>query len=215
VQHAEFVGSADEDNEECDEADEASNSIITKSAQVAKDDSAEWSQFIERVGAGVKDPVVQSIFKQAFFVSFDAQEKQVQVEFLKDLAFFKDIVQGAKASWQPLLEECFGAGVVLKSQFSLARQTQPMHKVTKDAVPEKNSVQAKAPIPVVQKEQRSYATQQAQRQQQYRASVKPATARMPYMNEKSIDVSDENMWKIAPMLLRHFPGTITEVREHR
>ena len=34
-------------------------------------------------------------------------------------------------------------------------------------------------------------------------------------NEQRIDVSDEMIWKTASMLLRHFPGVITEIRENR
>ena len=33
--------------------------------------------------------------------------------------------------------------------------------------------------------------------------------------EKVCDVSDKNKWKVASMILQHFPGVVTEIRENK
>jgi hypothetical protein len=59
----------------------------------------------------------------------------------------------------------------------------------------------------------------SQPQEQFRGGIRyntqKATAVSSYKNEPRIDVSDENRWKMASMLVRHFPGIITEIQKNQ
>jgi DNA polymerase-3 subunit gamma/tau len=54
------------------------------------------------------------------------------------------------------------------------------------------------------------------RSNETRYHIPAAKKNISVMNNNSlhIDVTDENVWKKASMVLRHFPGTITEIREN-
>src|SRR5690606_31814068 len=104
------------------------------------------------------------------------------------------------------LDDIFGLGTILQFQFSLARATEAGIK---------KSVQPK--VAELSGEIEKKKIIQVQQKQHYKPFVQRATItqRSLHINECRVDVSDESEWKMSAMLLRHFPGIITEVRENR
>lgn len=147
-----------------------------------KETDERWSRFIGRVNQ-LSDPLLQSIFKQAYFVQFDATTHEVSVQFSQEVSFFSDWLLETKGVWGELLEESFGSGSVLKQEFKEDK---------------KSEVQAK---PVVEK---SVAAT---------GSVSHKVASLAVQKKPTIvNISDKEKWEKANKLVDVFGGTVVEVQ---
>jgi len=173
-----------------DDGDDTQNRII--------DYNNCWQLFVAK-SETLNDSLLHSLFKQAHFTGYDVQTHKVSIEVSKDLILFKELVDSKLTAVHPLLYAVFSPQALLNVQF-----TGP-NKLEKDKK-QKSDVKEK--------------TSQSQSQEQFRAGYryngqKASIAGIKKNNESAVDVSDEHVWKKASMLMRHFPGIITEIRENR
>jgi DNA polymerase-3 subunit gamma/tau len=190
----------DEDAEQDDDTDED---------ETIKYDQ-QWQRFVGKVEL-INDPLVSSIFKQARFISYAVDTYQVSIELSKDFVLFKERLEGSKRLWQPLLREFFSCKAVLDTQFTGTQKIEITKKQKSD-----DTVASVQSSPVIQHKEKPLSSYRPQ--EQFRASARYNAPKQSTVlinkNELRIDVSDENAWKKTAMLLRHFPGTITEIREN-
>ena len=149
--------------------------------------NALWKKVITQIEL-LQDPLLESIFKQGTFISFDDTAGLLTAEFPKELTFFSDIIETTKAQWQPLLQQVFLKKIEIKALFVIPAKTD----VLKSEV---------LPAPIKQK---MYAAQ-------------PTYSNPKSMNtslrEPQFTISDWEQWPQAALLLKHFPGTITQIKE--
>jgi DNA polymerase-3 subunit gamma/tau len=170
-----------------------------------------WQQFVVRVEL-LKDQLVCSIFKQARFIVYSVDTHQISVELSKDFILFKEWLDSSRATWQPLLQEIFSSHAILDIQFT------GMQKVEVGSKKQKSDEVAVStqPSSVVQQYKEKQFSSKVQEQfhggSRYNMQ-KAKSVSATHKNELRIDVSDGNVWKKASLLLQHFPGVITEIRE--
>lgn len=164
---------------------------------------ARWQQFLQHIEQ-LRDPLLDSLFKQALFVDYDNQ--QVHIAFAKDLGFFKDLLESTQQTWQPLITKVFGTAAKLQAQFrdglaSLA----PMPTRVVPKQPEISAPVKVEPKPAPKNYQQS--AQYGMRSYQTTHVTKKIVEQPP------ADIQDSTKWQRAHSLLRIFPGTITEIKE--
>jgi DNA polymerase III subunit gamma/tau len=161
-----------------------------------------WDLFAQ-AAAQYCDPLLGSVIRQGRFINYDAAAQTVEVVFAKDFLFFKDMLDESSKTWLPMLQRSYGAPVSLKQRFEgmLADRVTAQPK-------------AAAPMPEIKTQPRPAASQQSQHAPRAPFKPKSASVSMPsYSKEPAVDVSDVDKWPTATMLMQHFPGNITEIRE--
>lgn len=143
-----------------------------------------WSEFLGLIDT-LQDPLISSIFKQARF-ALSEDQKEVQLTFAQDVTFFKDWLDSAEKSWKQLLKKVFGPGTTCTLQFTDAAQVQ-MQRIK--SAPVVSDVSQSKPVSIAQK----------------------AIAYPKQQREISIDIKDTTRWEKAQMVLKVFPGTITQI----
>ncbi len=158
-----------------------------------------WLRMVTEVEK-LNDALLYSLFKQAQFINYDQISFRVSIELSKDLILFKEWLENSQEMWQPLLRKIFSPHAALDTQFI------GINKISKDKIVIEHNKEKISHIPRSQE-------QQAYKGNRYNSKI--AIVSGIQKNESRIDVSDESVWKTASMLLRHFPGVITEIRENR
>ncbi len=147
--------------------------------------SPAWATFINCL-ADINDPLVLSIFKQGQFKGL-SEPDTVQVTFSKEFTFFKELLEETQPVWKPILDTAFGKQVTFVSHFTDKQVTE------QQAVP---------PIAPPRAPSSTHPEQHPeQRPEQRKTSVRTTP----------LDIRNAEKWKKAHMLLRLFPGTITEI----
>lgn len=159
-----------------------------------------WQQLISKIEI-LHDPLLSSIFKQGVMTGFDRQARIITAEFPKELTFFADLIESSKNQWQPLFEQVVGSAVQIKPLF------------IKESVAKKVEVAVVPPVKVS-----APVAQQLQPTTHYKKNYSGQsrfTRAVPSKpnNEPRFDVSDASKWPQANLLLKHFPGTISQVRD--
>lgn len=186
--------SDDEEDEDTEQEEEAVHQFSAARA---------WSLFVAEV-EHVQDPLLISIVKQGDLKQWDQVKNELTVEFSKDFVFFKDWLHNTNAIWMPLLQEQFGQSVVFNPQFTGQSKNKPATQAPKAPV---------APV-VYEQPKPKVATQPPQTKfNQHTKSYKPK--HKTSAPEMVVDVSNAAVWKKSHILLKHFPGIVTEVRENQ
>jgi hypothetical protein len=159
----------------------------------------------------LNDALLYSLFKQARFLGYDIQTQRVSVELSKDFILFKELLDNSKEMWQPLLRTVFSFHATLDAQFT------GINKIEREKVVDRDTIVEKDKTVIHHKEKIS---QPPRSQEQFYSgnrynNNKKVVAVGSQKNELYIDVSDESVWKTASMIIRHFPGVISEIRENR
>jgi len=170
-------------------------SKATLATNAPESNSKEWATFLEKVVV-LDDPLVLSVFKQGVFIAHQAEE--VTVSFPENLSFFNELIENTANTWKPLLAEIFGPQVKMVVSFNGQAKAmnveQPKVEQTKQVAP------STRPMP---EQRQSYKQSFAQK----RSFTKPKKKSI----ERAIDVSDEVKWKKTNIILKVFPGTVTEI----
>ena len=165
-----------------------------------------WTAFMAQV-VQLSDPMLQSIFKQGKFSSYDQETNEITVVFEREAGFFTDWLKDTKSTWIILLETAFGKGANLKPLFG-----QVQHEV-------KSSTSIARPMvrSVTQSEYK------VEKQSEVQSGVKKDTftksggsgrpAPQEMHKEIAIDVSDENKWQKANFLKEMFGGSVVAIQE--
>lgn len=158
----------------------------------------QWKAFVEQMIV-LNHPIISSLFKQSQLIAYDATTKKVRVEYPKELLLFQEWIEATRHIWQPHFDRLFGQNHVLEGLFT-GNKT-PVHRepVQREQQPVKNTSGNSAQGQFV-------AAQGYNKKKQFTPVIK---------REESVNVSDANTWRVASMLLRHFPGTITEIGDAR
>lgn len=201
--------SEDDEQEEDDNDDEDEQALSHEQ---------KWQSFVIRVET-LQDPLISSVFKQARFIAYTDGTHHVSIELSKDFILFKEWLDNSQRLWQPILRESFSPLAILDAQFTGKQKTEVVKKAqdTQDIVQHKPSSFAKATADRQQKAPVASPRPQEQFRASNRYNSQPkqiASGITLNKNELRIDVSDENMWKKSAMLMRHFPGIVTEIREN-
>jgi hypothetical protein len=171
----------------------------------------QWEKFVSAIEL-LNDPLLRSVFKQARFLLYHQETSNVTVESSKDFIFFKDWLENSQHLWQPLLQNFFSSQALLDIQFTGMQSVEIVKKYKSD-----DNIQLKQPSPVIQHKEKIATPPRPQ--EQFRGNnrysgQKPYTpSKQLYKDESRIDITNENVWKKASMLIRHFPGVITEIHE--
>lgn len=168
-----------------------------------------WQSFIVRLEA-LHDPLLCSLFKQAQFFPNMHDMNHITIELLKDFILFKESLEKAEPAWKPILQNIFSAEVKVDITFTGIQKSEIVKRVKSDVVIN--------PIPV-ETIARPVSSPPFRSQEQFRGHqtrYSPKNNAVNFnKNELKIDVSDKTTWKKSAMLLQHFPGTITEIRENK
>jgi len=143
-----------------------------------------WATFMQQVEQ-FSDPLLISIFKQATFISYSPETKEVMIGFAQASPFLTDWLMELKSVWTQHLENIFGADVVLQ------------WKVIEGAAQSVKTNDGKSV--------------QVQQGFQQKSAVKPSGVVRQQEIKKNFDVSDKEQWAVANALLETFGGTLTEV----
>lgn len=184
-----------------------------------------WEQFVKEI-CTLNDPLVASVVTQGTYRNFDPASGKLDIEFSSEVSFFKSLLEDSHKVWAPLIQEKFKQQVQLHASFTGAPQKKMVQPVT-----ERPSL-PKQPMTSVPKNERSLSGGSLGSAPSVKISVnkhfekKQEKAFAPfnkkYAGHKSssislqslvIDISDTSVWKTAHMIMRHFPGTVREIRE--
>lgn len=167
-----------------------------------------WQLFIASSGS-FNDPLLASLFKQARLIENIHDMNHITIELSKDFTLFKEWLEKAEAIWKPVLHNIFSSQIIVEITFT-GTQKSEIKKIKQEET-----------VGVLSREivSKRVMPAPAQSQEQFRSNKN----RYPFKNnaialnknELLIDVSDETIWKKSALLMRHFPGTITEIRENK
>lgn len=172
--------------------------IVTRNniaSDISNNNSNNWQVFIKELEK-LKDPLVIAIFKQALLKNIDTVSNTITLEYGKNLAFMQDSLSITKSVWKPALETIFGSSMELIANFNL----NPVAVISSASSNIKPDIKLdiKPEIkPEIRKEVKNEVSKS------YRL---PNRAKQ---TERKIDVSDEQKWSKANLILKIFPGIIT------
>ncbi len=206
-QQVSVVGEQDDEQDDEDEDEQE----YDDEQEEEKDEEVENKGYMEHGAQFIacletsNDPLVISIFKQARIIRKQEPSDQLDVEFAKDLAFFKNWLEDTKQVWLPWLQKVYSKEVILNLLFTgIKKESTKIKSIT---VP-----QQKIRQPVIQSVQK--ISIERKKTAMYKANTwNKRASRVPQRAETVVDVSDEAVWKKANLLLRNFPGTVTETSE--
>ncbi len=188
----------DEDNE--DEGEDGEE-MQKKSPLNSKE---QWTQFINSIDQ-LDDPLLSSIFKQSIFSEYDEKTTTVTVKFNKEFIFFNEWLDNSYNLWHPLLQKAFVASIVFNPLFTGEKQKTGGDR-TLTSRNEKTSNNNKDISSLENRPNPVKMTNQPRRAHHLQGTTMKKKG-SPHM----IDVSNVEYWKKTNMLLRHFPGVVSEV----
>jgi len=150
-----------------------------------QNDQACWQAFVSQIEI-LQDPLLLSVFSQGYFISLDRTNGQLQVAFTKDLLFFKDWLDKTVGMWHPLLNKAFSGEISFEPLFTLEKKKEISEGAAK--IDKRES----RPVELVRKS--------------YEKSHEKSAG-------LALDISDSTVWQKTNMILRYFPGTVTEIKE--
>ncbi len=178
------------------EATENEDDDADDDEQIEEDEeSALWANLVGQIQT-LKDPLLESIFKQGSLISYNKETGVLAVDFPKELQFFSDIIESTKTQWQALFMPLLGKMTTIEALFTKVNGSNPVVATT--AVPERKTVEIK----------QAPATKFYDNQKRFIPKKPMATSREP-----RVDVSNKELWPQAHLLLQHFPGEISQIKE--
>lgn len=162
--------------------------------EISKEAKNPWQEFVSQVEA-LGDPLVTSVFKQGTFEHFKKESGAVDIIFSKELSFFKELLESSSETWKSLLKKHFSPEAFLNPLF----------------IHDTKMVVNKEPVVKSLNNEEKRSTFQPQP-----VTAKKYAAQFVVKNEsknKAIDITDTQKWKQANMLVKIFPGNITEIVE--
>ena len=196
------VRGGDEDSDTAIEPDEQENENDDENTHTYEKG---WSTFINRI-TELNDPLLVSIFQQGVLVKRD--QNHLMISFSSRLLFFKDWLNDTKNIWLPVFQSLFPDLIDIKSVFveeeiatDMPISTAPLGQQVKH---ERVPIQTKQTI--VEKSASSFVSKKQSFSFVAKKSAKRGTP---------IDVSNKEEWQKTDLILRYFPGTVTEIKENK
>lgn len=165
-----------------------------------EDQAQPIKQFIKNIEP-LGDQLLISIFTQAVIKEHDTQKGILILAVPKELSFFQDILTSTHDAWHPLLCAAMGKTVRVEFSFEEMKSTKE-NKVLRESAPViiKNSVEPR--VAPLKNEQKVWPIK--------KNFYKPTVIKK---KEIPFDVSNIQQWPLANLLLKSFPGTISEFKE--
>ncbi len=185
----------DQLEEECDEEDED----IIEDEEVMR-----WASFVEAMKK-LNKPLLSSIFVQARVNKFDQASSTLSVIFSHKHLFFKELIIDMQDVWKPQLKKFFSETIKLDVSFDTPPTTTQNNAESKN---KKSAVVQPHGIGKSKKVESSSHT----------SACRPTYQKGSSSQSKrlfSIDTSDEKKWEKTHLLLKYFPGTVSEIRENK
>jgi DNA polymerase-3 subunit gamma/tau len=165
-----------------------------------------WHTFVRGVNE-IHEPLVASVFKQGTVHSLDLPTNTITVEFPQALTFFGDKIEATRPQWLPLLSGTFKSSVQLRYLFTkVDTAAQVPARVHASVTPPSKPVQKAAPA----YQSHSSKNSASPYSNNFKRTVAPTA---PSLLGPHVDVSDTHQWPKAQLLLRYFPGSITEITQ--
>lgn len=184
----------EEENDDEDESD------------VPEDDAqkALWQTFITALEK-IQDPLLLSVFRQGTLLSIDHEKNNLAVQFPKELSFFQSLITDSEQIYKKLLKELFAKDFSLRTEFSGESKPVAVQPVTLK-IPVTIPQEQPKVVPAPKKhfaEKQSFGSRYPMK--------KKSEPQLP--REPIVDVSDVQRWQMTNLLLKYFPGTVTEIQE--
>jgi DNA polymerase-3 subunit gamma/tau len=165
--------------------------------------SRQWQQFIKAIET-VQDPLLLSLFSQGIVLSIDDSASTICVQFPKELNFFQSLLQESQGLCKQFFKQTFGKELSLQPDFSGASTvSKPLLKTQMIATPPPvyaaPVAKPKAPFGRAMPDQARFSVKN---------KFQPLPPREPVLN-----VSNAQQWPMANLVLKYFPGTVTEIQE--
>lgn len=142
-----------------------------------------WLEFLKELGK-LNDSLVVSIFKQSKYKKFDKDNCLIIIELPSKLEFFEEELNSSKKIWQPILNKCYNKEIKLKVEFNVKESFKSINNLSNKTTDLDNNK---------------------------KVITKPISYSLK--NEKTLDFSIKDKWPKVNLLLKYFPGIITEVKE--
>lgn len=181
------------DGEDEDGADQEDDEEHEDDQEIEDTDAQRWQQFITTIES-VNDPLLVSIFKQGQFKQFSPDTGIVDVEFSREFPFFTDWLNDTQKIWQPLLKQFFAHNAIFNPQF-LGLKTVENHSTgAQEIVHESHPTPTPIIVPV------------------NRATTMVRSQPIRNRQDNAFDISDTAQWPLANLLIKHFSGTLHELK---
>lgn len=208
----------DEEDDEEEELDDEQVSIHVSNnkgslhgEQTDVERSEVWKHMINEI-MQLDEPLMNSIFVQGVFKSFDKKTGIVEIEFSREASFFQAWIEDMKALWEPCFKKFFGETSSLKPLFI----GEPLPKKKRDVA---SSDVTQKPVPVSRQVPTSFSAVNKARSTKQEVPTRgqgftrhPKEIYKPFAQEFLIDISDKDMWHKTHMIMSYLPGTIKEIR---
>jgi DNA polymerase-3 subunit gamma/tau len=173
-----------------------------------------WANFVAHVEQ-LNEPLITSIFKQGTFVQCNEEAKTVEISFAKDFSFFQEWLDNSQSQWEPLLQSQFGQGYSLTALFAegaAIKEQKPLSFGQRHENGQASQVpKSAASVSAISLKHSAQPQQNTGVKQNFVKKKQPE--RVNTLRTTRIDVSDETIWKKTNMILKVFPGTVSEVHE--
>jgi DNA polymerase-3 subunit gamma/tau len=174
---------------------------------------ARWGAFVNGLEA-LQDPLINSIFTQARFNTFDIQSGKLELAFSKEFVFFNDWLNDTKQSWLPLLQKQFGANVSIQPLFTLSAPKAHVANSLDSAsalAAHGTSLSVESKQPTSERATQKTPYPQRSNSNSYQGSYARKSAEQLVPRGRVMQPQD--LGEHAHMLLKYFPGIITEISE--
>lgn len=141
-----------------------------------------WNTFLQKI-VSLSDQMLESILKQARFVSSDTDNKLICIQLSNNSQFFKDKIKESEKTWLKTFHEVFPKFNGFKFVESTQNNQTPKTLPPRPTAPNPTNLPATIP--------------QKQFQQ------------IPFQSSnQGIDISDKDKWPKTNLIIKHFPGKI-------
>lgn len=190
----ETTNESDDQEEDVDESED-----VDDEEPEEEDYDALWRMVCSSLDT-LHDPLLTSLFLQGVVHQYDKKMHTLHIHFPERLAFFADRLKETQERWQPLVRAVFDVNTHVEFHFDkqIAEDARIKQPSEKEAV----SQQHDSMVTVTPSAKPSRTVFQSSN-----------TVRQHDIREKKIDVSDIHKWQKVNLILKHFPGSVTEVQE--
>lgn len=156
-----------------------------------------WTSFVNQI-AGLKDPLLLSIFSNAIFKGHNSETGTIDVAFARQFIFFQDWISNNEGNWKSLLHTSFGPNATLNAVFTdeVAPVATTNIIAPKNEIPERTQPQNTGEKKTNFNNFNKYKSNTSDQRIVRKGPV--------------VDVSDNLKWPKASLVLTHFQGIVRQ-----
>jgi hypothetical protein len=202
----------DEDEEEDDEDEIEEIDEFKSSGKLIKGEAScvLWDDFLVHINH-LDNPLLSSIFKQGVFSHFDSASSRVIISFSKEFIFFNEWLDNSRSLWHPLLQKVFGGSVVFNPLFILEGQAVNGFQ-QEDTVQISSAMMTNVSRKVDGKSNILTSSVSGEKRFSMQTQFNGRNRTYTDTKRKLFDISDVQLWQKANLLVRYFPGVVSEFK---